>query len=115
MVLLIFFRGYFSEIESDSKHVHSFFHMYIVLLISRVTGACPVTTDLIMRVNVRTTTATVLHLQCGIRVGASIIQVLTRSSSRDTTLGRILRFMAGPARTLWELHADGNWNTACGK
>ena len=26
-----------------------------VFLISRVTGACPVTTDLIMRVNVRTT------------------------------------------------------------
>ena len=29
-----------------------------VFLSSRVTGACPVTTDLIMRVNVRTTTAT---------------------------------------------------------
>ena len=29
-----------------------------VFLISRVTGACPVTTDLIMRVNVRTTTTT---------------------------------------------------------
>ena len=27
-----------------------------VFLISRVTGACPVTTDLIIRVNVRTTT-----------------------------------------------------------
>ena len=31
-----------------------------VFLSSRVTGACPVTTDLIMRVNVRTTT-TCLH------------------------------------------------------
>ena len=30
-----------------------------VFLSSRVTGACPVTTDLIMRVNVRTTTTTV--------------------------------------------------------
>ena len=29
-----------------------------VVLSSRVTGACPVTTDLIMRVNVRTTTTT---------------------------------------------------------
>ena len=29
-----------------------------VILSSRVTGACPVTTDLIMRVNVRTTTTT---------------------------------------------------------
>ena len=29
-----------------------------VFLSSRVTGACPVTTDLIMRVNVRTTTPT---------------------------------------------------------
>ena len=29
-----------------------------VFLHSRVTGACPVTTDLIMRVNVRTTTGT---------------------------------------------------------
>ena len=32
-----------------------------VFLSSRVTGACPVTTDLIMRVNVRTTTTTILH------------------------------------------------------
>ena len=30
-----------------------------VFLSSEVTGACPVTTDLIMRVNVRTTTTTV--------------------------------------------------------
>ena len=30
-----------------------------VFLSSRVTGACPVTTDLIMRVNVRTTTTTI--------------------------------------------------------
>ena len=29
-----------------------------VFLSSRVTGACPVTTDLIMRVNVKTTTTT---------------------------------------------------------
>ena len=29
-----------------------------VFLSSRVTGACPATTDLIMRVNVRTTTTT---------------------------------------------------------
>ena len=32
-----------------------------VLLSSRVTGACPVTTDLIMRVNVRTTTTTLCN------------------------------------------------------
>ena len=31
-----------------------------VFLSSRVTGACPVTTDLIMRVNVRTTTTTMV-------------------------------------------------------
>ena len=31
-----------------------------VFLSSRVTGACPVTTDLIMRVSVRTTTTTTL-------------------------------------------------------
>ena len=31
-----------------------------VVLSSRVTGACPVTTDLIMRVNVRTTTTELL-------------------------------------------------------
>ena len=34
------------------------FIWYKVFLSSRVTGACPVTTDLIMRVNVRTTTRT---------------------------------------------------------
>ena len=32
-----------------------------VFLSSRVTGACPVTTDLIMRVNVRTTTTAQTH------------------------------------------------------
>ena len=32
-----------------------------VFLSSRVTGACPVTTDLIMRVNVRTTTTTTIE------------------------------------------------------
>ena len=31
-----------------------------VFLSSRLTGACPVTTDLIMRVNVRTTTTTTI-------------------------------------------------------
>ena len=35
-----------------------------VFLSSRVTGACPVTTDLIMRVNVRTTTTTTTTI-CG--------------------------------------------------
>ena len=34
------------------------FFSWDVFLHSRVTGACPVTTDLIMRVNVRTTTTT---------------------------------------------------------
>ena len=33
--------------------------MYSIFLYSRVTGACPVTTDLIMRVNVKTTTQVV--------------------------------------------------------
>ena len=33
-----------------------------VFLSSRVTGACPVTTDLIMRVNVRTTTTTIINI-----------------------------------------------------
>ena len=38
-----------------------------VFLLSRVTGACPVTTDLIMRVNVRTTITTSgrMHRQLG--------------------------------------------------
>ena len=35
-----------------------------VFLSSRVTGACPVTTDLIMRVNVRTTTTTTTTVCC---------------------------------------------------
>ena len=35
-----------------------------VLLSSRVTGACPVTTDLIMRVNVRTTTTAAFYRIC---------------------------------------------------
>ena len=34
-----------------------------VFLSSRVTGACPVTTDLIMRVNVRTTTTRLTFYQ----------------------------------------------------
>ena len=34
----------------------------VLFLSSRVTGACPVTTDLIMRVNVRTTTTTIINL-----------------------------------------------------
>ena len=43
-----------------------------VSLSSRVTGACPVTTDLIMRVNVRTTTTTVpgvyqMHFLCAFK------------------------------------------------
>ena len=41
-----------------------------VFLNSRVTGACPVTTDLMMRVNVRTTiTTTVRTLNYGINRG----------------------------------------------
>ena len=40
-----------------------------VFLSSRVTGACPVTTDdLIMRVNVRTTTTTIIEVICGEKV-----------------------------------------------
>ena len=35
-----------------------------VFLSSRVTGACPVTTDLIMRVNVRTTTIGIECIRC---------------------------------------------------
>ena len=38
-----------------------------VFLSSRVTGACPVTTDLIMRVNVRTTTTTTFGIDIGVR------------------------------------------------
>ena len=37
-------------------HVELFVFFPGVFLSSRVTGACPVTTDLIMRVNMRTTT-----------------------------------------------------------
>ena len=41
-------------------HLHWFVCVFFpgVFLGSRVTGACPVTTDLIMRVNVRATTTT---------------------------------------------------------
>ena len=39
-------------------HLGLFVFFPEVFLSSRVTGACPVTTDLIMRVNVRTTTTT---------------------------------------------------------
>ena len=35
-----------------------------VFLSSRLTGACPVATDLIMRVNVRTTTTTTTTIMC---------------------------------------------------
>ena len=41
-------------------HLGLFVFFPRVLLSSRVTGACPVTTDLIMRVNVRTT----MYLYC---------------------------------------------------
>ena len=37
-----------------------------VFLSSRVTGACPVTTDLIMRVNVRTTTTYIAPAACAV-------------------------------------------------
>ena len=50
------------------------YHLWFVLcfvsgvfLSSRVTGACPVTTDLIMRVNVRTTTSASGVCCCGNR------------------------------------------------
>ena len=39
-------------------HLGLFVFFPRLFLSSRVTGACPVTTDLIMRVNVRTTTTT---------------------------------------------------------
>ena len=39
-------------------HLGLFAFLPGVFLSSRVTGACPVTTDLVMRVNVRTTTTT---------------------------------------------------------
>ena len=39
-------------------HLGLFVFFPRVFLSSRVTGACPVTTDLIMRANVRTTTTT---------------------------------------------------------
>ena len=42
-----------------------------VFLSSRVTGACPVTTDLIMRVNVRTTTTTTTTTTPAVHVGAA--------------------------------------------
>ena len=42
-----------AHLGAHTSHAH-----LLVFLSSRVTGACPVTTDLIMRVNVRTTTPT---------------------------------------------------------
>ena len=49
-----------------------------VFLSSRVTGACPVTTDLIMRVNVRTTTTTtVTHLPLETLSGSKLLEVGT--------------------------------------
>ena len=49
-----------SCISSDICVYHLWFVFFFsgVFLSSRLTGACPVTTDLIMRVNVRTTTTT---------------------------------------------------------
>ena len=38
------------------------------------------------------------HFQRDVRVSAPIFHVLTRSGQRDMTLGRIIRFMAGPGR-----------------
>ena len=45
-----------TEGGTDVYHLGLFVFFPRVFLSSRVTGACPVTTDLIMRVNVRTTT-----------------------------------------------------------
>ena len=46
-------------------HLGSFVFFPRVFLSSRVTGACPVTTDLIMRVNVRTITRVLLFFTTG--------------------------------------------------
>ena len=43
-------------------HLGLFVFFPRVFLSSRVTGACPVTTDLVMRVNVRTTTTTTINI-----------------------------------------------------
>ena len=63
-----------------------------VFLSSRVTGACPVTTDLIMRVNVRTTTTTT-HL-CKLRDTPHLPQdhdkIKTKTKKGIKTLGFIL-------------------------
>ena len=52
-----------NRISSDICVYHLWFVFFFsgVFLSSRVTGACPVTTDLIARVNVRTTTTTATY------------------------------------------------------
>ena len=52
-----------------------------VFLSSRVTGACPVTTDLIMRVNVRTTTTTIFRHRLWSKV-ATIIKFKYQSAKQ---------------------------------
>ena len=54
------------------RHLWFVFVFSEVFLSSRVTGACPVTTDLIMRVNVRTTTMS----KCVVGLIFSVHQVL---------------------------------------
>ena len=56
-----------------------------VFLSSRVTGACPVTTDLIMRLNVRTTTTTTTPLYLSNHTYAVVVLNLVRLS-----LGKLL-------------------------
>ena len=51
-----------------TKLVLLVFNFHGVFLHSRVTGACPVTTELIMRVNVRTTTTTTTAIGVSLKV-----------------------------------------------
>ena len=57
-VQFFFFASHPSSVGISVGYKTSSSRVYLVFLSSRVTGACPVTTDLIMRVNVRTTTTT---------------------------------------------------------
>ena len=60
-----------------------------VFLSSRVTGACSVTTDLIMRVNVRTTTTTTpWHVVCPCAIADAVYTHLHDASSSSLTHDR---------------------------
>ena len=74
--MLLSFRGYLGEIESDKKNYFEVGILYILC------------------------STFFVNVQCFVRVSASNFQVLIRNSGgARRALGNIVRFLAGPART----------------